>query len=100
MKRNSDIIIVVICIILFTGVGYFAGKWRKPEVVVIDTHKIDSLLYVTQTLEDSIRILDARRETVYRERVKYRTKYDTLKIAPSDAQLIHNLRIIGATPIE
>ena len=101
MKINRDtVIVLVVALLVGVASGYFfARKTVKPEVVVNDTYKIDSLLYVNNSLQDSIHKLQLKREVVYRDRIKYQNRYDTIRLE-TDIYLIQaGLKTIIDAPI-
>lgn len=100
-RPTSIIILVTVGFFILTGVGgFFVGKkWSKPPAAVIDYHKIDSLTQVNLTLQDSLNSVNEKVRDVYKDVIKYRTKYDTIRLSNNAEDIVHDLHFIVNEPI-
>lgn len=91
-----------ITFVVIAAIGFYAGyKWGPgPDPVPIDMHKIDSLNHIVLTLEDSLRTIQNKTETITKVIYKYRTKYDTISLRTDSREIVESLRKIAAKPIK
>ena len=103
MQANKkSIILEVGIVVLLVAAGVYGGfKWGQgPPSPPIDTHKIDSLNNIVLTLEDSIRGIQGKKETITKTIIKYRTRYDSIYLRDDSREIIESLRKTAARPIK
>lgn len=90
-----------IAVILLTLAVYGGYKWGKgPPPPPIDMHKIDSLNNVVLTLEDSLRTIKTKTETITKVIYKYKMRYDTISLRTDSREIVASLKRTAATPIK
>ncbi len=100
MKINTDTLIVLAIVAIAAGLGgFFIGHKATPEPVVLDTHKIDSIMAINQKLDDSLKVVNLQLDKVADVKIIYRKQYDTIRISDNAEQIARNLRAIVTQPI-
>lgn len=99
-KTRTTIYAIGILVLFALGV-YLGFRWGKgPEPPPIDMHKIDSLNNVVLTLEDSLRSIQTKTETITKVIYKYKMRYDTISLRTDSREIVASLKRTAATPIK
>lgn len=99
--NKKSLIFWISLIVILVSLGVYAGyKWGKgPEPTPIDMHKIDSLNHIVLTLEDSLRTIQNKTETITKVIYKYKTRYNTIALRTDSREIVESLRKLAAKPI-
>jgi hypothetical protein len=100
--NRRSLIVELVVVALLVGVGVYAGfKWGQgPPPPPIDTHKIDSLNAIVLNLEDSIKQVRGRTDTLTKVIIKYRTRYENVTVRTDAKEIVASLKKTAARPIK
>jgi len=98
--KNNSLILAGAMLLVGGLLGWFiAHRDNPPEPIILDTHRIDSIMAANRVLEDSLDIVKGKLTEVGKVKVIYKKAYDTIRISQDGEQIIRNLKAIVAAPI-
>lgn len=93
---------IILGLVVSAAVGFYIGiKYDKP-LAPEDYYiaQVDSLINVNNALVDSLSSLRVETTVVTKDIIKYKTRYDTIRVSQNTNELLANLKTIISTPIE
>lgn len=94
--------LIAIALVVGLGIGFMLHKKIVDPSIPEpwDTHKIDSLMEVNRTLQDTLADVRAEIRQIAPTVIKYKHDYDTIVMYTESDQLIQSLRAIANTPVK